>query len=318
MEKDDEPIKIGISSVTDSFIVERWKREVETIICEAENQGVEVSFQIAPGGAREQIRQIENLINEHVDVIIVIPEDRNILSPILKKAAKRKIPVLAYDRPVVDACIAGYISFDNIEVGRLMAHAMIRQVPQGKFLIVNGSKRDNNSYEINKGIYEVFDSHLQSGEICIKGEFWLEEWSYDEALILIESFLDCTTDIDGILAPNDLVAEAAIRVISEKQLTGEIAVVGQDADLLACQRIVEGSQLMTIYKPYIEMAIRAVHVAISMAEGNAPSPDQYLVLGNGEMVPYYIEKPVAVHQEQIESIIIGSGFHDRDDVYRYF
>lgn len=316
-EKRDGPVRIGISLVTDSFVVERWKGEIETMISEAENRGAQVSYQIAPGGAHEQIRQIERLIDEKVDVIIVIPEDKTVLSRALKKAARRSIPVLAYDRPVADASIAGYISFDNVEVGRLMAQAMVAQVPRGNYLIINGSERDNNSFEIHRGIYEVLDAHSRSGEVCVKGEFWLKEWSFDEAMIRIESFLDRDSDIDGILAPNDLVAEAAIRIIAEKRLTGKISVVGQDADILACQRIVEGTQLMTVYKPFSKLAKRAVHIALSMAEGNTPSPENYLALSNGEMIPYYMEQPVPVYLEQIEAIIIGSGLHKRDDVYRH-
>jgi len=99
-------------------------------------------------------------------------------------------------------------------------------------------------------------------------------------------------------------------------MAGEVAVVGQDADLLSCQRVVEGLQLMTVYKPIQKLASRAASLAIDLAEGEAPEPERYMENGSGEPVPYYLETPVAVYKHNMDNTIIKDGFHSAADVYR--
>jgi D-xylose transport system substrate-binding protein len=104
--------------------------------------------------------------------------------------------------------------------------------------------------------------------------------------------------------------------LSERQLAGKVAVVGQDADLLSCQRVVEGTQLMTVYKPLHRLAGRAAEIAVQMARGVIPEPDQYIDNKSGTQIPYFVEKPIAVFKEDMDDTVIKDGFHSRSDVYR--
>ena len=316
--EEEEPgvVKVGFSSVSDTYLLERWNRDQKIFTSSVRALGAEINVQVVPGKAREQIQQIQYLMDQDIDVLVVIPQDMEILAGIIKKVQDRGIPVLAYDRPIMGVPISGYVSFDNREVGRLFSKALLDKVPRGDYLIVNGSIRDNNSYEVNTGVYDVLKPAIQAGDVRVVEEIWLEEWSFDEALDRIEAFLDSGKNVDAISAANDQIADAAIRLLSERQLAGKVAVVGQDADLLSCQRVVEGTQLMTVYKPIPRLASRAAELAVAFGKGQIPPPDRIFDNGTDDGIPYYVEIPIAVYKEQMDTTIIKDGFHSREDVYR--
>ncbi|MBL7007030.1 MAG: substrate-binding domain-containing protein, partial [Spirochaetia bacterium] len=257
----DNPIKIGFSIATDTFIIERWNKDIKIFSETAHKLGAEVIMQLSAGGTQAQIDQIEYLMKNDIDILVVLAHDTDLLAGVVKEANDEKIPVIAYDRLIQGVPITAFISFDNQEVGRLFGRALTAEVPQGNYLIVNGSVKDNNSFEVNTGLHEIIDPFIQSGEIKVVDEIWLQEWSSDEATEKILEVLNRTTDIDAISAGNDQIANAAIRLLAERRLAGSIAVVGQDADLLSCQRVIEGLQLMTVYKPIEKLASRAAELA---------------------------------------------------------
>ena len=314
--EDSSVVRIGFSAASDTFLLERWDRDIKIFMAAAREYDAEVIFVKSPGNAMGQIPQIQYLLEQNINVLVVIPEDMELLSGIIKKALDKGIPVLSYDRPVMNVPITGYVSFDNKEVGRLLAGALIEEVPCGNYLIVNGSIRDNNSYEVNKGVHEILEPHLKQGEINIVEEIWLDEWSFDEATNKIGEVLSRTQDIQAISGANDMIAEAAIRLLSERRLAGQVAVVGQDADLLSCQRVMEGTQLITVYKPIGLLAERAAQLAVDMANNEVPEPEQYIDNNSGKEIPFFVETPIAVYKEDMDDTVIKDGFHSRDDVYR--
>ena len=314
--KESSVIRIGFSAASDTFLLERWNRDIKIFMNEAKELGAEVIFAKSPGNAQGQIPQIQFLLKQDIDVLVVIPQDMEILAGVIKKATDRGIPVLAYDRPIMGVPITGYVSFDNKEVGRLLAKALISEVPNGNYLIVNGSVHDNNSFEVNKGVHEILDPLIKRGNINLVEEIWLEHWSFDEAGEKIGAVLNRTQDIDAISAANDQIAEAAIRLLAERRLAGKVAVVGQDADLRSCQRVVGGTQLMTVYKPIPRLAGRAAEIAVLMAKKEMPPPDQYINNNTDKEIPFYVEVPISVFKEQMDATVISDGFHSREDVYR--
>ncbi|HUZ17694.1 MAG TPA: substrate-binding domain-containing protein [Spirochaetia bacterium] len=314
--KKDAPVRIGFSAASDTFLLERWNKDIKVFMSEASELGAEVILSKSPGNALGQIPQIQYLLDKNIDVLVVIPQDMDLLAGVLKKAMERGIPVLSYDRPIMGIPITGYVSFDNRQVGRLLAGALLTKVPTGNYLLVNGSVRDNNSYEVNRGVHEVLDPHIASGEIRVVKEIWLDLWSFDEAKEKIGEVLSKRQDIDAISCANDQIADAAIRLLSERRLAGKVAVVGQDADLLSCQHVVEGTQLMTVYKPLPLLARRAAEVAVRMARGDLPPPDQHIDNKSGTPIPFYVETPIAVFKELMDATVIKDGFHTREDVYR--
>ena len=113
---------------------------------------------------------------------------------------------------------------------------------------------------------------------------------------------------------NDDVATAVVRALSEKRLAGKVGVVGQDADLAACQRIVQGTQIMTVYKPVEKLAQKAAQCAIALASGEEIEAED--TINDGKFfVPYVALEPISVKKENMDEVIINSGFHLKEDVY---
>jgi D-xylose transport system substrate-binding protein len=310
------PVKIGFSIATDTFIIERWNKDIKIFSLAAREAGAEVVVQLSAGGTKEQIAQIEFLLTQDIDVLVLIAHDTEMLSGVVKKARDVKIPVIAYDRLIMGVSIDAYISFNNREVGRLFGKALMKKVPRGKYLIVNGSVRDNNSYEVNAGLHEVIDPYVRENGIRVLEEIWLDEWSSDEARLKIGKVLEQTRDIDAISCANDQIAGAAIQLLSEYRLAGKVAVVGQDADIGACQKVVEGTQLMTVYKPILVLATRAAQLAVSIVKGEKLDPDFMVDNRSGMPIPFFMEEPVPVFPENMDSTVIRDGFHSLEDVYR--
>ena len=311
-----EKVIIGFSIATDTFIIERWNKDLKIFSGAARDNGAEVLVQLSAGGTKEQIDQINFLLTRDIDVLVIIAHDTEMLSGVVKKAKDAKIPVIAYDRLIMGVPIDAYVSFNNREVGRLFGKALAEAVPRGKYLIVNGSVRDNNSYEVNLGLHEVIDPLVRENGIRLLDEIWLDEWSSDEAREKIGKVLEETRDIDAISCANDQIAGAAIQLLAEYQLAGKVFVVGQDADIGACQKIVDGTQLMTVYKPIVKLATRAAEIAVSIAKGVKVDPDFIIENRSGMPIPYYMEEPTPVFLENMDSTIIRDGFHSSEDVYR--
>lgn len=314
--REDGTIHIGFSIATDTFIIERWNKDIKIFTGAAKDLGAEVLVQFSAGGTKAQIDQIRYLLDKDIDILVVLPHDTSMIAGVIKEVNDHDIPVIAYDRLIQGVPIKAYVSFDNVEVGRLFGQALVGKVPRGKYLIVNGSVRDNNSYLVNQGLHEIIDPLIEAGVINIVDELWMDQWSSDEAAAKISEVLERTTDIDAISCANDQLANAAIQLLAERRMAGTVPVVGQDADLLSCQRVVEGLQLMTVYKPIEKLASKAAYVTVQIAKGTIPDPDRYVENGSGAEIPYYVEMPKAVFKENMNETIIRDGFHSAEDVYR--
>lgn len=313
---DDGAVTIGFSVATDTFIIERWNKDIKIFTSAARDLGAHVILQMSAGGTQAQIEQVRYLLDQKIDVLVILPHDTDMLAGVVRMANEQRVPVISYDRLIQGVPVTAYISFDNEEVGRLFGRALTSEVPRGRYLIVNGSVRDDNSYRVNGGLWEVLSPFVEAGDIEIVEEIWLEAWSSDEATERIREVLETTTAIDAISAGNDQIANAAIQLLAERRMAGDVAVVGQDADLLSTQRVVEGLQLMTVYKPIQRLAVRAAEVAVGIVRQELPEPDQYVENGSGTLIPFFMETPKAVFSWNMEETIIRDGFHSADDVYR--
>ena len=315
-------LTIGFSIATATFIIERWNKDLKVFTGAAKELGADVLVQLSAGGIKEQISQLNYMINQNIDILVVIAHDTELISGEIRQIRAAGIPVIAYDRLIQGVPLDAYISFDSREVGRQFGQALQKAVPKGRYLVVNGSVHDVNSFDISAGLHEIIDPSIQRGDVKLVREIWLEEWSSDEALEKIDAVFKETTDFDAIACGNDAIAGAAIQLLSERRLAGKIAVVGQDADLSACQRIVEGTQLMTVYKPIGKIGVRAAELAVALgrrARGDSgieiPLPDMTVDNHSGVMIPAYLEKSTALFKENIDEVI-RDGFHSRDDVFR--
>lgn len=296
----------------DTLVIERWESDRNIFMAAVNSYGGEVIVQNANSSSQEQKNQIRYLIDKGVDVLVIVAIDESQLREELLLAENDGIKVIAYDRMINLAGVDLYVSFDNEEVGRLMAESMIVARPAGHYAIVNGAATDSNTTLIRKGIQSVLDRHP---ECVVVAEATADNWSADDAFVKIKSILERQPNLDGIICANDAIAGAAVRALAFYRKSGTVAVTGQDADLDACQRIVENRQLMTVYKPIADLAKSAAKSAVALAAGN-PLEANDTVLINGLKIPFQRIRTVAVNRGNIAEIIIKGGFHSYKDVYR--
>lgn len=204
-----------------------------------------------------------------------------------------------------------YISFDNTKVGALMGEALGSQLSaKDKVLMICGPVTDHNVTEVQNG----FRDAVKQKDIEILDTHYVEEWmpEYAEAYVRQNSAL--LGGVQGIMCGNDNLAGKIVGVLAEQRLAGDILVTGQDADLAACQRIVEGTQYMTVYKPIEKMAARTAQAAVTLAENGDLETEVYTA-EDGKKIPYIKMEPIGVTAQNIQEVIIDSGFHLREDVY---
>lgn len=307
--KEEERMQIGLSF--DSFVIERWTRDRDMFVSTAQSLGADVNVQVANGDVKEQISQIQYFIDKKMDVIVIIAIDGEALSDVVKRAQDQGIRIVCYDRLINDANTDLYISFDNEKVGELMGETLAASSPEGgQIFMINGSPTDNNVEMVVAG----FESAIRdTGLVTVYTDYcdnWLAELAYDA----VNKGLGETRDIVGVMCGNDDLASQAIRALSENRLAGRVAVVAQDAELSACQRIAEGTQTMTVYKPVEELAQKAAQMAVALGRREEISATGTIFDGAYDVPCYYIE-PVAVTRDNLDEVIIDSGFHQREDVY---
>lgn len=306
--------KIVIGFAMDTLVHERWLRDRDIFISNANELGAEVILQMANSDSVEQERQIQYLLSQNIDVLVIVPHDAEGAAASVREAKNRGVKVISYDRLVKNANVDLYISFDNIKVGQLMGEAAIASRPTGKYLIMNGSQSDNNSFLFNQGYKLALDKGIKSGNILIVGETWIKDWLYENALTYFEGFIRTSDDIDAVIAGNDTLASAAIHVLAENRLAGKMTVVGHDADMDGCQRVVEGTQYATIYKPIDKIASQAAKFAVAMAKGEKIQAEDTIDDGKFS-VPFYKIEPILVTKNNMMETVIKDQFHRMEDVY---
>jgi len=309
-----EDDKIVIGFAMDTLVHERWLRDRDIFVAKANELGAEVILQIAYSDSREQEKQVQYLLDQGIDILVLVPHDAVSAATMVRKAKDRGIPVISYDRLVKNANVDLYISFDNIKVGELMGEAALSQTPEGNYLLLNGSESDNNSSMFRQGYLSKLHEGIEDGSITIVKETWVEDWLYENALAYMQEVMDSDLQIDAIIAGNDTLASAAIHVLSEKRLAGQVTVVGHDADLDGCQRVVEGTQYATIYKPIDIEATKGAEFAVALAEGK-PIRANSAISDGRYIVPFYKIEPILVTKSNMMDTFIKDQFHRMEDVY---
>ncbi len=306
--KQDDRIQIGLS--IDSFLIERWSRERDLFVSKAQELGAEVNVQNANGIVEEQIQQIRYFIDKKVDVIVVIAIDDIALKDAIAEAKREGIKVIAYDRPIRNANVDLYLSVDNERVGELMAEYIKNYIGnEGTIIQVKGSPTDYNVQMVQEG----FERILSTTKIRVDYAEFSNGWVAENGFTVTDEYLKTGKKPDAIMCGNDNLAAHAIRALIEHRLGGKVCVVGQDADLEACQRIVEGTQYMTVYKPVEKLAIKAAERSVDMAN-NVPLGLKDTFNDGSYDVPYEKLDPIAVTKENMDEVITGK-YHQKNEIY---
>lgn len=307
-------VKIGM--VIDDLRLERWQKDRDIFVETAEKLGAKIYVQSANGNEQTQISQIENMISRGVDVLVIIPTNGEVLSNVIKEAKRDGIKVLAYDRLISNADIDFYLSFDNEKVGEMQAKALIAAKPTGRYFLMGGAPTDNNAKLFRKGQMNILQPSIDSGDIKVVGDQWVDFWLAENALKIMENALTANdNNIDVVVASNDSTAGGAIQALDAQGLAGKVLISGQDADLAAVRRIANGTQTMTVYKPIVALAQRAAEIAVVLANDDTPRMNSKLNNGMKDVDAWLLD-PIAVDAKNLKQTVIADGFHAEKDVYQ--
>ncbi|WP_080849307.1 D-xylose ABC transporter substrate-binding protein [Cytobacillus gottheilii] len=309
----DDVIEIGFSM--DTLEEERWYKDRDLFKQAAESLGAKVKVMAANGNDALQVLQAETLIDQGVDLLVVVPHNAEATAAIVHKAHLAGIKVISYDRLIRNADIDYYVSFDNEQVGELQAEAIRSLVPKGKYVYIGGAETDNNAHLFKQGVFNVLQPSIDRGDITIVYDAWSKNWDPENAYKHMKQALEANSaEIDAVIAANDATAGGAIKALEEAGLAGEIPVAGQDADLAAVQRIADGTQTMTVYKPISILAEEVAELAVKLAAGEDMGTVN--TVNNGKAhVPFLLLPPISVDAKNLEETIIRDGFHTREEVY---
>ena len=309
-----DQIFIGLSM--DTLKEERWTRDKQLIEEKAKEVGAQLIVEVAQGNDTTQVQQADTMLTKGVDVLIIVPHNGEVWTTLIEKAHKQGVPVISYDRLIKNVDVELYVSHQVMKIGEMQAQYAVDHTPKGNYILIGGAQTDNNALLLRKGQMAILQPAIDKGDIKVVADQYARDWLPSEAHRITEDALTKSgNDVQGIVASNDGTAGGAVSALPPN-LVGKVLVTGQDAQLDACQRIVEGRQTMTIYKPIKPLAFSAVESALKLARGEkletADKP-----INNGKIdVPAILQVPVSVDKENMMQTVIKDGYHPMEEVYK--
>jgi D-xylose transport system substrate-binding protein len=278
----------------------------------------QIIYSNANQDANLQLSQAEAALTNGAQVLVLDPVDSAAAAAIANKAKAQGVPVIAYDRLILNSTgVNYYISFDNVEVGKLQAQSLMKKLDsmglsKPTIVMINGSPTDNNAKLFKQGAHSVFDPLVQAGKLVIAKEYDTPDWSPNQAQNEMQQALTALGNkVDGVYCANDGTASGAIAAMKAAGLNPIPPVTGQDAELAGIQRILVGQQYMTIYKAIKPEAEAAAELAYDLlTKKSVPaSMTNGKTTPNGAMdVPSVLLTPIAVTKDNIKDTVVKDGF----------
>ncbi len=297
--------KVGMS--WNNYQEERWAKWDEPAVKAAiEAGGGEYFANDAKSSAEAQATNVETLIAQGANVVIILAEDDVAIKPSVASAISNGVPVIAYDRLIEDAGVL-YQTFDNIEVGRMMAREIFSLVPTGNYAIIKGNEADANARFLRDGFEEIIGAAVTAGDIKIVGETFTDGWKPDNAQTNMENILtSANNDVDAVLSENDGMAGGVVAALAAQGLDGKVPVSGQDGDLAALNRVALGTQTLSVWKDARELGKAAGEAALQLCAdkdvtkvtGTAP-----FTTPGGITVTSTLLKPLPILKDNLNAVL---------------
>lgn len=313
---ENDEIIVGLSLGT--LMEDRWIRDRDIFMSKASSEGIKVIVKNANKDSELQYTQVTQMLEQGIDVLVIAPNDSVNEAKCVQAAKEKNIPVISYDRLVYNSEVDVYISFDNTRVGEIMASYMVESVPEGGYMIISGSNNDSNSQMIYDGAMSVLEPYIERGSIEILAMTWVDGWIRESAYGFLSNELKKNSNsknLKAIICGNDSLAWGAIDALAEQRIAEQVQVAGQDADLVACQRIVTGKQFITVYKPIKNLVEKTVEICLALMNGEEFASDGTIKNGSYQ-VPYIYIDVEAVTKDTIDETVIKDGFHQYEDIYQ--
>ena len=325
---------IGIAMPTQSS--ERWINDGANMKAQLESLGYEVVLQYAEDDVQMQVSQIENMVAQMVDCLVIAAVDSGALTAVEAQAKAAGIPIIAYDRLLMDTdAVSYYASFDNKGVGTAIANYIVdakdleaaREAGESYTIeFFMGSPDDNNAVLLHEGIMEVLQPYLDDGTlVCKTGRTSFDEtcilrWSQETAQQWCENYLSgfyADEDLDIACSAFDGFAygiRSALEAAGYTEANWPL-ITGQDAELMAVKNIISGKQTMSIYKDTRLLAEKCVTMVNAVLTGSEPEINDTETYDNGVLVvPSYLCTPVAVDVNNYQEVIVDGGYYTAEQL----
>lgn len=330
----EEAKTVGILMPTQSS--ERWINDGANMKAQLEEKGYNVELQYAEDDTAMQVSQLENYVGKGVDCLVIAAVDSGVLVNAEAQAKEAGIPIIAYDRLLMDTdAVSYYATFDNKGVGTVIGNYIkenkdldaAREAGESYTIeFFMGSPDDNNALFLYNGIMEVLQEYLDDGTlVCKSGMTSFEEtcilrWSQETAQANCENILTryyADEDLDIACSAFDGFAYGIKAALQGAGYTAENwpMVTGQDAEVMATKNIIDGTQTMSIYKDTRLLASKAVTMVDAVLQGTEPEINDTEQYNNGAItVPTYMCTPVAVDQANYEEVLIDGGYYTAEQL----
>ncbi|HEX3037852.1 MAG TPA: sugar-binding protein [Oscillospiraceae bacterium] len=339
--------KVGISMPTKSL--ERWNRDGSYLEKQFKGKGCDVKVTYSDNKIDQQVKDIENLIADKVNLLVVAAIDGESLSNVLNTAKSANIPVISYDRLIMNTdAISYYVSFDNYKVGQLQGQFVVDKLGLKKddksksynIEFTAGDPADNNATFFFNGAYDTLKDYIDAGILKIPSkqtkfqQVATQAWDTKNAMNrmqnILGSYYSGGTKLDVALCSNDSTALGVAQAIGTDYKGGNTPIItGQDGDEANLKNIVDGKQSMTVYKAVANEAVATLDIGMAILDGK--KPDESLIKSAGWKfdcaydtksynnkkltVPSYLLVPNVVTKDTIQKDLVDTGYYTMDGKY---
>lgn len=309
--------KCQTDSITVGFILantfnDRWLKDRDYFIQKFNELGGRVIVMDCFDQVDNQIEAAKELVSKGVDGIVIVAIDAVASAPAVEVAHEAGIPVLAYDRIILNAPVDYYVSFNSVKVGELMASSIINKISKGKILYIGGPAEDYNSKLVRQGVFNVLKPVENKYQI---NSIQALTWNQMDAYMVLQDYLTNQNDLpDAIICAADVLVRGVMEVLIENNALGSVLVTGQDAELEICKMITRGEVEMTVYKPIEKLGDVSSKIIWNIVNGTDVESNTTF---NNEYrdVPAYLLSPILVNKENIDKTIIKDNYYTKEQIY---
>lgn len=331
----DESVMIGVSMPTQSL--QRWNQDGDNMKAMLEKAGYKVDLQY--GGDNDiptQVSQIENMITEGCKVLVIAAIDGSSLTEVLKQAKEQNIPVIAYDRLIMNSdAVSYYATFDNFQVGVMQGQyietALDLKNKTGPFNIelFTGDPADNNATFFFSGAMSILQPYIDKGVVVVpsgqttQAQVSTADWKSENAQSRMENIITSVgyspkgKKLDAVMCSNDSTAlGATTALVSVGYTAADIPIItGQDCDKANTKNMIAGLQSMSVFKDTRTLASKVVEMVDAIVKGTQPEINDTKTYDNGTgIIPSYLCAPVVCTKDNYKELLIDSGYYTEADL----
>lgn len=292
----------------------RWPEDGKLLEDYAKKQNAVLTYSENASSTSQQSVEVDDLLSKNIDVLIIAPVNSEEASTIVEKVKKTGVKVVAYDRMILNSDVDFFVTYSSLSIGELQGRYLTTRAPSGNYIFLSGGEDDANSILLKEGAM-VYIRPLQAiGNIKIVTDASINSYNTEITYNVVKNSLLENKNIVAILAPNDAMAGASIKALEEEGLARKVLVTGHDAELDTVKRILNGTQAMTVFTDFRKEAQTAIDIAINLASNKILNI--YPTVYNGEKnVPSILLTPVTVDKNNVNEILINSGYIKFSDIY---